>query len=149
MPSLFKPDTSDIALKKSAFQGYIAIFRTLYYILEQPAKLENKQLNIRNFKVKSPRMVRKMKLLLDEMYAGLKEYFETLGYEVLTAQEAGLRSAKDKDIVEYAGKNGLILVTQDQKPAELAELTGVKYVLISNALIAKIADKKIKEKYMQ
>ncbi|MCX8153106.1 MAG: DUF5615 family PIN-like protein [Candidatus Bathyarchaeota archaeon] len=90
-----------------------------------------------------------MKLLLDEMYAGLKEYFETLGYEVLTAQEVGLRAAKDKDIVEYAGKHGLILVTQDQKPAELAELTGVKYVLISNALIAKIADEKIKEKYKQ
>jgi hypothetical protein len=36
-----------------------------------------------------------MKLLLDEMYAGLKEYFETLGYEVLTAQEAGLKAAKD------------------------------------------------------
>ena len=48
-----------------------------------------------------------MKILLDEMYAGLKEYFETLGYEVLTAQEAGLKSAKDRDIVEYAGKNNL------------------------------------------
>jgi hypothetical protein len=35
-----------------------------------------------------------MKLLLDEMYAGLKEYFETLGYQVQTAQEAGLKSAK-------------------------------------------------------
>ena len=88
-----------------------------------------------------------MKLLLDEMYAGLKEYFEALGYEVLTAQEAGLKAAKDKDIVEYAGKHNLLIVTQDQKPAELAELTGVKYVLISNALIAKIADEKIKEKY--
>jgi predicted nuclease of predicted toxin-antitoxin system len=88
-----------------------------------------------------------MKLLLDEMYAGLKEYFETLGYEVLTAQQAGLKAAKDKDVVEYAGKHGLILVTQDQKPAELAELTDVKYVLISNAMIAKIADAKIKEKY--
>ena len=88
-----------------------------------------------------------MKLLLDEMYAGLKEYFETLGYEVLTAQEAGLKAAKDKDIVEYAGKHGLILVTQDQKPAELADLTGVKYILISNAMIAKIAVAKIKEKY--
>lgn len=31
-----------------------------------------------------------MKLLLDEMYAGLKEYFEALGYEVMTAQEAGV-----------------------------------------------------------
>jgi len=88
-----------------------------------------------------------MKLLLDEMYAGLKEYFETLGYEVLTAQEAGLKAAKDRDVVEYAGKHDLLIVTQDQKPAELAELTGVKYVLISSALIAKIADEKIKEKY--
>jgi predicted nuclease of predicted toxin-antitoxin system len=88
-----------------------------------------------------------MKLLLDEMYAGLKEYFETLGYDVLTAQEAGLKAAKDKEVVEYARKHGLILVTQDQKPAELSELTNVKYVMISNAMIAKIADAKIKEKY--
>jgi predicted nuclease of predicted toxin-antitoxin system len=88
-----------------------------------------------------------MKLLLDEMYAGLKEYFETLGYEVLTAQEAGLKAAKDKDVVEFAGKHGLVLVTQDQKPAELAELTGVKYVMISNAMIAKIADAEIKKKF--
>ena len=88
-----------------------------------------------------------MRLLLDEMYAGLKEYFEMLGYEVKTAQEAGLKAAKDRDVVEYAGKNDLVLITQDQKPAELAELTGVKCILISNTMIAKIADEKIKEKY--
>ncbi|MEM3627959.1 MAG: DUF5615 family PIN-like protein [Candidatus Bathyarchaeia archaeon] len=88
-----------------------------------------------------------MKLLLDEMYAGLKEYFETLGYEVLTVHEVGLQGARDKDIVEYAKKNNLLLITQDQKPAELAELMGVRCVLISNALIAKIADERIKEKY--
>ncbi len=88
-----------------------------------------------------------LKLLLDEMYAGLKEYFETLGWEVLTAQEVGLKGAKDKDIVEYANNNELLLVTQDQKPADLAELTGVKYVLISNVMIAKIADARIREKY--
>ena len=85
-----------------------------------------------------------MKILLDEMYAGLKEYFETLGYEVITAQEAGLKSAKDRDVVEYARKHGLILVTQDQKPAELAELLGVKCVFISNLLIAQVVDQKIK-----
>jgi predicted nuclease of predicted toxin-antitoxin system len=88
-----------------------------------------------------------MKLLLDEMYAGLKEYFETLGWDVLTAQDAGLKGAKDKEVVDYARNNDLLLITQDQKPAELAELTGVKYVLISNAMIAKIADSKIREKY--
>ena len=88
-----------------------------------------------------------MKLLLDEMYAGLKEYFETLGWEVLTVQGAGLQGAKDKDIVEYAKNNNLLLVTQDQKPADLADLTGVKNVLISNAMIAKIANARIREKY--
>jgi predicted nuclease of predicted toxin-antitoxin system len=86
-------------------------------------------------------------LLLDEMYAGLKEYFETLGWDVLTAQDAGLKGAKDRDIVDYAKKNRMILVTQDQRPAELAELSDVKCVLISSAMIAKIADARIREKY--
>lgn len=88
-----------------------------------------------------------MKLLLDEMYAGLKEYFEILGWDVLTAQDAGLQGTKDREVIEYAKKNNLLLVTQDQKPANLAELKGVKCVLISNAMIAKIADAKIEEKY--
>ncbi len=88
-----------------------------------------------------------MKLLLDEMYAGLKEYLETLGYEVLTAQEAGLKGVKDREVVEYAAKHKLVLVTQDQKPAELAELLGVKCVFISNLIIAKIVDQKIRDIY--
>jgi predicted nuclease of predicted toxin-antitoxin system len=88
-----------------------------------------------------------MKLLLDEMYAGLKEYFETLGYEVLTAQEAGLAAAKDRQVVEYAGKHNLLLVTEDQKSSELAELLGVKYVFVSNLMIAKLVDQKIKDTY--
>ncbi|MGE5555113.1 MAG: DUF5615 family PIN-like protein [Methanocella sp.] len=89
-----------------------------------------------------------MKLLLDEMLAGLKEYFETMGYEVVTAQEAGLKSVKDRELVEYACKYGLLLVTQDQKPAELAELLGVKCVFISNLLIAKVVDQKIKATFI-
>ena len=88
-----------------------------------------------------------MRILLDEMYAGLREYFEILGWDVLTVQEAGLQGAKDRAVVEYAIKNNLLLVTQDQKPAELANLKGAKYVLISNAMIAKIADQRIREKY--
>jgi predicted nuclease of predicted toxin-antitoxin system len=88
-----------------------------------------------------------LKLLLDEMYAGLKEYFETLGWQVLTAQDAGLKAAKDKDVVEYAEKHNLIIITQDQKPADLADLKGVKNILVSNAMIARIADEKIRKKY--
>jgi predicted nuclease of predicted toxin-antitoxin system len=81
------------------------------------------------------------------MYAGLKEYFETLGWEVLTVQEVGLQGAKDRDVVDYAKRNDLLLVTQDQRSADLAELSDVRCVLISNALIAKIADEKIQNKY--
>jgi len=88
-----------------------------------------------------------LKILLDEMFAGLKEYFEILGWDVITAQDAGLRGAKDREVVEYALNNNLLLVTEDQKPAELAGLKGAKYVLISNGMIAKIADEKIREKY--
>jgi hypothetical protein len=47
--------------------------------------------------------------------------------------------------VEYVGKHGLLLVTQDQKPAELAELLGVRCVFISILMIAKLVDQKIKE----
>lgn len=88
-----------------------------------------------------------MKLLLDEMYAGLKEHFEALGYEVQTVQEAGLKGAKDRTVVEYAKQHNLILITQDLKPSELAELTDVKCILISSAMIAKVTDAKIREKY--
>jgi predicted nuclease of predicted toxin-antitoxin system len=88
-----------------------------------------------------------LKILLDEMYAGLKEYFEALGYNVITAQEAGLKGVKDREIVEYAKTHDLLLITQDAKPAELAELTGVKCVLISNAMIAKVTDAKIRQLY--
>lgn len=88
-----------------------------------------------------------MKILLDEMFSGLKEYFEILGWNVVTVQEVGLRGAKDKTVVEYAADNNMLLVTEDQKPAELMHLKAGKYVLISNLMIAKIADEKIKEKY--
>ena len=88
-----------------------------------------------------------MKILLDEMYAGLKEYFEILGWEVVTVQEMGLQGAKDRGVAEYAKKHDLLLITQDQKPAELAELLGAKFILISNSMIASIADAKIREKY--
>ncbi len=88
-----------------------------------------------------------MSIFLDEMYTGLKEHFEALGWHTETAQEAGLAGASDGEIVEYARRKCLLLVTQDQRPAELAELKGVKHVFISNAVISRAIDVKIREKY--
>ena len=88
-----------------------------------------------------------MQILLDEMYSGLKEYLEVLGWEVTTVQEQGLSGGKDREVVEHAKKEGLLLVTQDQKPSELCELLGIKHVFISNLIIAEIVDKQIRMKY--
>lgn len=85
-----------------------------------------------------------MKLLLDEMYTGLKPHFEILGYDVETVQDADLKGAEDRRIVEYARDHGLILVTPDQKAAELAELAGVKCVQVSpNVLIVRDVDTRL------
>ena len=65
-----------------------------------------------------------------------------------TAQEAGLNGAKDKDFVEYVGTQYLVLVIQEQKPSELAELMCARCVLVNSAMIAKVADAKIKEKLL-
>jgi predicted nuclease of predicted toxin-antitoxin system len=55
-----------------------------------------------------------------------------------------LGEAKDREVVEYADRNDLLLVTQNQKPAELL---GVRCPFISNATIAKIVDGEIREKF--
>jgi predicted nuclease of predicted toxin-antitoxin system len=88
-----------------------------------------------------------LKLLLDEMFTGLKDYLEVIGWDVMTVHEAGIKGSGDRGVVEYAHKNGLLLVTEDRKPAELAEMLGVKNVYISNADIARVADVGIREKY--
>jgi hypothetical protein len=55
------------------------------------------------------------------MYAGLQEYFETLGWEVVTAQNAGLKGAKDKEIVDYVLGLGLDVFFQGlyKKPKDV------------------------------
>jgi predicted nuclease of predicted toxin-antitoxin system len=77
------------------------------------------------------------------MYTGLKEYLQTLGWDVLSVQDVKLTGASDKRIVEHAAKNGLLLVTQDEKHADLANLRGVPCVLISKVMITKMIDSEL------
>lgn len=86
-----------------------------------------------------------MKVLLDEMYTGLKEYLETLGWDVLTVQDVKLKGASDMKVMEYAEKNGLLLVTQDEKHADLASLRGVPCVLISKTMLTKMIDAELRK----
>ena len=88
-----------------------------------------------------------MKLLLDEMYSGLKEYFEVLGYDVETVQEVSLSGKMDREIAEYAKKHGLILITEDRKPAELSELLGGRFFYVDNKTKAQMIHEKISQRY--
>jgi len=86
-----------------------------------------------------------MKVLLDEMYTGLKEYLQTLGWDVLTVENAGLKGANDKRIVDYVAQNSLLLVTADEKNADLAKLRNVPHLLISRIMLAKMIDEELRK----
>ena len=88
-----------------------------------------------------------MRILLDEMYSGLKDYFQVLGYEIETVPEVGLSGSEDKKIAEYAKKHKMILVTDDRKPAELAHLLGAKYYYVDMKTKAQMIEAKLLEKF--
>jgi predicted nuclease of predicted toxin-antitoxin system len=87
-----------------------------------------------------------VRLLLDEMYTGLKEYLQTLGWDVITVHDAKLVGASDKKIVEYAKKHKLLLVTQDEKHANLASLSNVPRIFISQTMLTRMIDAELRKK---
>lgn len=88
-----------------------------------------------------------MRLLLDEMFSGLKEYFEVLGCEVTTVHEVDLSGKMDKEIAEYAKAHDLVLITEDRKPAELADLLGARYFFVDNKTKAQMIHEHITSRY--
>lgn len=90
-----------------------------------------------------------MKILLDEMYTGMKEYLEALGWEIYTVVTLSLQGADDSKIIDYAKENEFVIVTQDEKLADIAELKGVECVLISRKMVAKMIDLELRKKYQE
>ncbi|MEM2192123.1 MAG: DUF5615 family PIN-like protein [Candidatus Hadarchaeales archaeon] len=85
-----------------------------------------------------------MKILLDEMFSGLKPFLRILGWDVATVEDVGLKGAEDEKVIEFAEREGMVIVTQEQGVAELAKLKGVRFVLVGLAEIARIIDEKLK-----
>jgi predicted nuclease of predicted toxin-antitoxin system len=85
-----------------------------------------------------------LKVLLDEMLSGLKPFLKLLGWEAFTVQEAGLKGAEDERVVRYAKDHGMVLVTQEQRVADLASLIGVPSVVVSLAEVAKVVDERLR-----
>ncbi|MEM2940615.1 MAG: DUF5615 family PIN-like protein [Thermoproteota archaeon] len=83
-------------------------------------------------------------ILLDEMYSGLKHFLRILGWDAQSVEDVGLKGAEDITIVDYASKNRLVIVTQDQLTADLARLKEVPCVLIGLVDIAKMVDERLR-----
>lgn len=84
-----------------------------------------------------------MKILLDAMYNGLKEYLEEMGWQVKTVKDLGKPNAKDPEVRSYAEENGFILVTQDKRSADVARRSGIERVWVSLGDIVDLVKERI------
>ena len=89
-----------------------------------------------------------MKILLDAMCYGMKEYLEEMGWEVKTVKDFGKSSAKDPVVRSYAKENGFILVTHDRRSASVAKESGIECVWVSQGDIANLVKERINAKYI-
>ena len=85
-----------------------------------------------------------MKILLDEMYAGHREHLAFLGWDITFVKDAGLKGADDSELVKYARRHKMVIVTADCKVEEFSRLKGVECVLINKVDLVRLIDKKLK-----
>ena len=88
-----------------------------------------------------------MKILLDAMYDGLKEYLTEEGWNVLTVRDIDAPNAKDAKVRSYAKENGYTIVTQDGRSADIAIRSGIPCIHVSLGDIAELVKTEIKKKY--
>jgi len=80
--------------------------------------------------------LKNVKLLIDEQLLGCGALLKAIGYNVVLANETGLQ--RDKDLVEYAVKNGLFVVTEDNGMATLCKFRNVPHLHLDVSLKARI-----------
>ena len=84
-----------------------------------------------------------MKILLDAMYEGLKEYLTEKNHDVISVRDLDKSSANDAEVRKIASEQNMILVTQDKRSADIAMRNGVECILISLGDIAELVNEKI------
>jgi len=84
-----------------------------------------------------------MRVILDAMYDGMQEYLQEEGWEVITVKDIGASNAKDAKVRSYARENDSILVTQDNKSADIAKRNGVICIHVSLGDISELVKKEI------
>ena len=57
------------------------------------------------------------------------------GYEAVRANELGMVKSKDRDILEYAKKNDMIVITADLDFGDILVITGYKKLSVINSIL--------------
>ena len=84
-----------------------------------------------------------MKLLIDEQLLGCGLLLRSIGYDVILANETGFQ--KDKDLVDYAVKNGLFIITEDNGVVTLCKFRNVPHLHFDVSLKAKVIVEELKK----
>ena len=85
-----------------------------------------------------------MRLLIDEQLLGCGSLLRTIGYDLVLANETGLQ--RDEDLVEYAVKNKLFIITEDNGMAILCKFREVPHLHIDISVKAKMIIEELKKR---
>ena len=77
-----------------------------------------------------------VKLLIDEQLLGCGLLLRSIGYDVVLSNETGVQ--KDEDLVEYAIKNDLFVITEDNGMATHCKFRDVPYLHLDVSMKAKV-----------
>ena len=77
-----------------------------------------------------------MKLLIDEQLLGCGLLLRSIGYDVVLANETGLQT--DEELVEYALRNDLFVITEDNGMVTLCRFRNVPHLHVDVSMKAKV-----------
>ena len=87
-----------------------------------------------------------LKILVDEMDDGMDERLRGMGYDAHSVKKLraeGLKLHTDYSVINYAKKNGMILITRDTESGEACNENNIPYVLLDSNEIFKIVTEKL------
>ena len=87
-----------------------------------------------------------LKILVDEMDDGMDEKLRDMGYDAYSVKKLraeGLKLHTDYSVINYAKKNGMILITRDTESGEACNENNIPCVILDSNEIFKIVTEKL------
>lgn len=87
-----------------------------------------------------------MKILLDNQLNGMDRYLRIQGYDVVTAYDLGYTQKTDEEVIKYAKEHNIVLVTEDNKAADLADTLDVPVIHLDMKMKSKAVAEELKKR---